>query len=442
ETTVVLQAGQLGGGKYRLLRSIGEGGMASVWAARHEMLGRDVALKLAPVFGDPVQTQRFLREAAIIGRFEHPNIVNVVDAGELAEEGYLFLAMELLRGAPMSDLLEPGRALPPAQVLPILVGVCRGLEVAHEAGVVHRDVKPENVFLAELTGRVVPKLVDFGISLAQGTGGAKITIDGQILGTPAYMSPEQADGKGEVGPAADLWAVGVVLYEALAGRQPFVASNYHALLRRILEEEPAPLPDSVPLELAAIVARCLAKDPQGRYSDARALREDLEAAMAELGDGAAVCGDIGFDVAAVAARRGDRRAASTLDELDVAQDDPASARLTAAPPQRSAFTASFRSTRARLGALGAVACAIMALGAAHAPARVAPAEHVAIDPAALAGVVSAPIAPNDAPRAEACAMAAPHVRPVEQDAAPRDAERAHAQTRHRRPATRITSPGF
>lgn len=276
----MLREGDLTGGRFRLIRRIGSGGMASVWWARHELLGRDVALKLSRLGPDEQMVARFLREARIIGKFQHRNIVGVVDAGVLDEEGYVFLAMELLHGASFASRLAPGRPLPPSEVVPLLIEVCRGLEVAHAAGVVHRDMKPENIFLAETPGAgIVPKIVDFGISLLA-EADEPITIEGQLLGTPSYMSPEQVRGERNVDARADVWALGVILHEALAGRQPFKADGHHMVLWSIMDEEPEPLPASIDPALRAIVARCLQKDRALRYPDAVALREALEAALA------------------------------------------------------------------------------------------------------------------------------------------------------------------
>ncbi|WP_437992514.1 protein kinase domain-containing protein [Sorangium sp. So ce145] len=279
----MLHAGDVAGGRFRLIRQIGAGGMSSVWWARHELIGRDVALKLSPALRDEQVVGRFIREAKIIGKFQHRNIVGVVDAGELQDEGYLFLALELLRGSPFADRLQPNRPLPPEEVVPVLIEVCCGLSAAHAEGVVHRDIKPENIMMATVPGEgIVPKIVDFGISQLTGAGDA-ITIDGQLLGTPSYMSPEQALGKRTIDARADLWAVGVMLYEALSGAQPFTGGNHHAVLRRILETEPAPLPSSIPPRLRKIAGRCLEKDPARRYPDAASLRADLQAALDDLG---------------------------------------------------------------------------------------------------------------------------------------------------------------
>ncbi|WP_437279861.1 serine/threonine-protein kinase [Sorangium sp. So ce375] len=278
----MLHAGDVAGGRFRLIQQIGAGGMSSVWWARHELIGRDVALKLSPALRDEQVVGRFIREAKIIGKFQHRNIVGVVDAGELPDEGYLFLALELLRGSPFADRLLPHRPLPPEEVVPVLIEVCCGLSAAHAEGVVHRDIKPENIMMAMVPGEgIVPKIVDFGISQLTGAGDA-ITVDGQLLGTPSYMSPEQALGKRTIDARADLWAVGVMLYEALSGAQPFTGGNHHALLRRILETEPAPLPTSIPQRLRKITGRCLEKDPVRRYPDAASLRADLQAALDDL----------------------------------------------------------------------------------------------------------------------------------------------------------------
>ncbi|WP_438018338.1 protein kinase [Sorangium sp. So ce315] len=279
----MLHAGDVAGGRFRLIQPIGSGGMSSVWWARHELIGRDVALKLSPALQDEQVIGRFVREAKIIGKFQHRNIVGVVDAGELHEEGYLFLALELLRGSPFADRLLPNRPLPPEEVVPVLIEVCSGLSAAHAEGVVHRDIKPENIVMAMVPGEgVVPKIVDFGISQLTGAGDV-LTIEGQLLGTPSYMSPEQVLGKRTIDARADLWAVGVMLYEALSGAQPFRGGNHHAVLRRILDTQPAPLPSSIPSRLRKIVGRCLEKDPARRYQDAASLRADLQAALDDLG---------------------------------------------------------------------------------------------------------------------------------------------------------------
>jgi serine/threonine-protein kinase len=258
--------------------------MSSVWQAHDEVLGRTVAVKILPATPADELYRRFHREARIIRQFSHRNIVAVLDAGEIAGEGLLFMAMELLHGSPLSNHLRPGDPLPPQEILPVLVEVCRGLSAAHAAGVIHRDIKPENIFLAIVPGEgVVPKILDFGLSTAgDRRAQTRITADGQVLGTPMYMSPEQAVARQNLTPASDVWAMGVILYEAVAGKLPFHGANVTAVLDAIVAGEPAELPAEVDRYTRSIVVRCLKKDPALRYPDAAALRADLERALAAV----------------------------------------------------------------------------------------------------------------------------------------------------------------
>lgn len=268
-------------GRYRLLRPVGSGATGTVWAARHELLGREFALKIAG--GGEHTTHRmrelFLREVQIVGKLRHPNIVDIADAGELGPGEGLYLTMELLRGESLAQRIARG-PLPPADAMAIAAAVCRGLGAAHEAGVVHRDLKPENIFLARgLAGGVVPKLLDFGVSSARGVP----TLDpGRIFATPAYMSPEQALGEDECDARTDVWALGVVIYEMLTGRHPFTAHSYAALLPLIIEAPYPPLPETIPAEVCSVVAGCLAKDRTDRYPGAEELRAAIERARAAL----------------------------------------------------------------------------------------------------------------------------------------------------------------
>ena len=268
--------------------------MGTVWAGRHELLGRDFALKFAtlPVRAGPEVRARFLHEAQAIGRLRHPNVVDVADFGEVAPGGGLYLAMELLEGQSLAARIEEQGALRPAEAVAIATEIARGLAAAHAAGIVHRDIKPENIFLARGSrGGLVPKLLDFGISKQQQSDETLATMNGVPFGTPAYMSPEQALGLLDVDHRTDVWSLGVVLHEMLTGKHPFVAPNYQALMTKIAESEPSPLDASVPEVVRGIVARCLAKNARDRFADAEALAAALEDALAKIGAAA----DVGIE---------------------------------------------------------------------------------------------------------------------------------------------------
>ncbi|MEZ4250920.1 MAG: protein kinase [Polyangiales bacterium] len=269
------------GGKYRIERKLGEGGMGAVYAAVQEPLGRKVALKvLLPVLArDVTLVSRFQREAELAASLGHPNIVQVTDFG--VDDGSAFLVMDLLEGESLGGVLERERVLAPERVRFIATQVLSALGAAHARGVVHRDLKPDNVYLTSVSGvSDLVKLLDFGIArLTEGSGDQKMTATGQVLGTPAYMSPEQARGK-PVDARSDLYALGVLMYEALSGRMPVDGSNYHELMFAIVGETPTPLSELVPeLDpgLVGVVERAMAKDPNARYANADAMRAALDA---------------------------------------------------------------------------------------------------------------------------------------------------------------------
>jgi serine/threonine-protein kinase len=268
-------------GKYELTRPLGEGGMGAVWEARNLRTQRSFALKL--VHGDadllPELRERMLREASVAGRLEHPNVIEVYDVGE-TDAGDPFLVMELLRGETLAELLDRRGALDQIRAAAIGAEVSSALQAAHGAGVIHRDLKPANVFLHQdaARGRVV-KVLDFGVSKLTGSESTSATVTGAPIGTPAYMSPEQARGKREIDGRTDLWAVGVMLFEMVAGRLPFAGETAYAVVGEVLHAAIPRLSSVVPSvspELDAIVARCLDRDPARRFASATELRAALQ----------------------------------------------------------------------------------------------------------------------------------------------------------------------
>ncbi len=269
-----LEAGQEIGERYRLIRRIGSGGMADVWSADDEMLGRQVALKfLHERFGADEQfVERFRREAQAAAGLQHPNIVSVYDRGE--HEGRYLIAMEYVQGAALKDLIE--RGLSPAESVEIVRQVLTGVRFAHDRGIVHRDLKPHNV-LVDAEGRA--RVTDFGIARA---GASEITQTGSVLGTAQYLSPEQAQGL-ETTASADIYSVGVILYEALTGRVPFDAETAVAIALKQVSEPPVPprqINPEIPPALDAVVLKALAKDPADRFQSATEFLRALDEAEA------------------------------------------------------------------------------------------------------------------------------------------------------------------
>src|SRR5918996_2433309 len=277
ERTTDVSAETLAGGRYRVEGNLGHGGMASVYRARDAELDRPVAIKVLAehLAGNPAFRDRFLREARLAARLSHPNVVQVFDAGE--DEGRPFIVMEYVEGEPLADTLKREGRLAPAYVVDLALQVCGGLEHAHAAGLVHRDIKPGNLLVR---GDGVVKVADFGIARAAET--TKLTQIGSVLGTAAYLSPEQAAGE-EVTAAADIYSLGCVLYEALTGRTPYVFQNLAELA--VKHQQPiAPVRElarEVPEALEAAVMRCLARNPEYRPASAAELARELAAASPE-----------------------------------------------------------------------------------------------------------------------------------------------------------------
>src|SRR4051794_29234813 len=270
---------QLFADRYRLDRRLGVGGMATVQLAFDTRLERNVAVKLLAehLAEDSSFVSRFRREALAAARLVHPNIVQVFDFGSEAQSGRQFIVMEFVDGPSCAEILRDRGPLGPRDAVDILTQACRGLDYAHRNRVVHRDVKPGN--LLRNTDGVV-KLADFGI--AKAAEQSDITKVGSVLGTAAYLSPEQARGE-PAGPASDLYALGVVAYQLMAGRLPYEAASLTDLARLQESRAPEPLDDvsrDVPPALAGAVARALARDPEHRYADAAEMEDALRDGLA------------------------------------------------------------------------------------------------------------------------------------------------------------------
>ncbi len=284
-----MQPGQLVSGKYRLLQLLGAGGMGSVWGARNELTDRDFAIKfLAPDLAQNREAlQRFFHEAKACGQIKHPAVVDVYDMGQ-AEDGTPYLVMELLEGEGFDQRLTRAGIIRPPEAAAWIAFIARGLEEAHMRGLVHRDLKPGNIFFAiDSRGEVVPKVLDFGVSKATNTadGDFARTQTGAVLGSPAYMSPEQAQGDTDLDGRSDVWSLGVILYEALTGRVPFDAGNYNALMVAIMAKPHIPVREinpAVPPEISTVVDAALAKDKTQRIGTAKELADRLESAVMKI----------------------------------------------------------------------------------------------------------------------------------------------------------------
>jgi hypothetical protein len=259
---------------YELLRELGRGGMGVVYKARDTRLNRVVALKMIRAGGhaDDGQRQRFRVEAEAVAGLQHPNIVQIYEVGEA--NGQPFFTLEFVPGGSLAARLD-GIPFPPMQAARLAEQLAAGVHSAHRQGVIHRDLKPANVLL---TADGTPKITDFGLAKRLESGVGQ-TASGAVMGTPSYMAPEQAQGKaGQVGPPADVYALGAILYECLTGRPPFRATTQYDTLLQVMSQEPVPvrrLQPKCPRDLETITLKCLAKEPHKRYASAADLAHDL-----------------------------------------------------------------------------------------------------------------------------------------------------------------------
>ncbi len=292
-TATTYAPGYLIAGKYELDSLIGEGGMGAVWRARNVALDAPVAIKVVRATGDrALLSGRLMQEARAAAKLAHPAIVKVFDIGQ-TENGDPFIVMELLQGASLGDVLERDGRLPAVQAVRLMLPIADALWLAHDKGIVHRDLKPDNVFIVEQEGSIQPTLVDFGIvKIEEKESSTHLTKAGDVLGSPDYMSPEQARGLDRINHLTDVWSFCIVLYELITGETPFDGANYNALLRQIVEATPVSLLEraAADAELSAIVARGLSKQPEQRFASMGELGRALANWLLAQGFSEDICG--------------------------------------------------------------------------------------------------------------------------------------------------------
>ncbi|NOZ95768.1 MAG: serine/threonine protein kinase [Acidobacteria bacterium] len=281
--------GKVIGGRFKIERLIGMGGMGAVYEARHLTLPRTLAIKILrpELTRDRGFTERFRREAIAMSRVQHPNVAYITDFGH-TDAGAVYLVMEYLEGVGLDQVLAKTRLLPPGRAVAIMAQIADALDVAHQVNVIHRDLKPENILLTTHRGMEdFVKLLDFGIAKVQTPEfkGAPLTVAGEVFGTAEYMSPEQATGQ-EVDGRSDIYALGCLMFELLTGDPPFLGSAVEVLKNQVYDEPPSPsshLPrGAIPPSLDALVMRCLQKKPDDRHPTCGALRTALMRVRAML----------------------------------------------------------------------------------------------------------------------------------------------------------------
>jgi eukaryotic-like serine/threonine-protein kinase len=355
--------------RYEIERRLGAGGMSTVFLATDSVLERAVAVKLLAehLADDEDFVARFRREALAAARLQHPNIVQVFDSGQDPESHRHYIVMEYVEGPSAADLLREYRELDIEQTVAIVRDACHGLDYAHRAGVVHRDVKPGNLLLAEETG--ITKLADFGI--AKAAEQTRITQVGSVLGTAAYLSPEQARGE-EAGPASDTYSLGVCAYQFLTGRLPHEYSSLTELALKQQQEVVAPIRDfrpEVPAELDEAIRLCLERDPGSRYRSALELAQAIEAGV--HGQATDATRRLALSDAGTDATRALDATSATRAMPRTSYAPPAYSEPTAPPPRRRDDREARRAARRRrmasffalllvLAAIAAVAVAVIA----------------------------------------------------------------------------------
>ena len=275
-------------GRYLVTRKVGQGGMGAVYEATHTLIGKRVAVKvlLDKYARREAIVQRLEQEARLASSCQNEHIIDITDFGT-TEDGRTFVVMEYLEGESLAECLSRETRLPEQRILQIISQAASALAAAHAKGIVHRDIKPENLFLLRRKDQDFVKVVDFGISKSlrasdEAEEQPRLTQTGMVLGTPLYMSPEQARGDDELDARVDIYALGVIMYEAATGRVPFIGNNYLSVISQVLNEEPAPLRELRPdlsEEFEAIVMRAMDKERTARYASANELLSDVTALL-------------------------------------------------------------------------------------------------------------------------------------------------------------------
>lgn len=410
-----LQSGAIVAGRFRVERLLGEGGMGTVWAARHLVTKKAVALKVLKEPASPELIRRFVREARALSAVRHPNVIEVHDIISL-DAGLPGMVLDLLEGETLAARLERTRTLPPRELLELMLPLVSALGAIHRAGIVHRDLKPDNVFLARLgDGRLTPVLLDFGVCKLSNAGAfaesARPTAAGRMMGTPSYMAPEQVRGDVSVDARADAWALGVVMFECLTGQPPFTGDTMADIVRAIAA---GPVPrleahvPSAPEQLVHLVHRLLLRDRDARLSNLAEAEHLLREARDNPAPLRPSSAPVGAATTAVTVRR--PRRPVTLDAPPV---------MTSVPPPATAR----RSKNLRVA--GAVAATALTAGLLFHVVRFSPTPAAAstspaplspplVTPAASAApAVTAPLTTSlaEAPRPVVKAPAKPAARP-------------------------------
>ncbi|MCA9643023.1 MAG: protein kinase, partial [Myxococcales bacterium] len=282
------QAGDVIRGKYRIIRLIGDGGMGTVYEAKHEVLGTPVALKfLHPELAKrPGLVSRFLQEAKVSASIQSPHVTRVTDVDQ-TEDGAAFIVMELLSGEPLQAVLDREHKLSRDRAIDFALQMLSGLEAAHALGVVHRDLKPDNVFITRTSGGPLLRLLDFGIAKLRETNEYKkgLTRPGAIMGTPEYMAPEQAYSADQVDHRADIYSMGAMLYEMLAGQRPANGEDAHMIISQVTTGRVKRITEydqTIPEPLAEVIHRAMAPRPEDRFASATEMRLALARYAGEL----------------------------------------------------------------------------------------------------------------------------------------------------------------